>query len=103
MQRFVPEHTANAWLRKDFESGFNASFGGRYVGEQFINNSNTARIGGYTVFSGAVGYDADRWEWSLNAENLFDRDTYLLPGHFSNLVFPGPPVSVSSEIRVRFE
>jgi len=99
--RFVPNHTANLWLRKDFRSGFNASFGGRYVGEQFINDTNTSRLGGYTIFSAAVGYRATRWDWSLNIENLFDRERYFLPGHFSNLVFPGQPISVTSSIRLR--
>jgi TonB-dependent siderophore receptor len=100
--RYVPRHTANAWLRKDWSSGFHAALGARYVGEQFVNDSNTSRIGGFVVFSGAVGYRADRWEWSLNAENLFDRDRYFLPGHFNNIVFPGQPITVTSTIRMRF-
>jgi iron complex outermembrane receptor protein len=102
MPRYVPEHTANAWLRKDFESGFNASIGARYVGSQFANDSNTTRLGGYTLLSGAVGYRTERWEWSMNADNLLDREGYFLPGHFSNLVFPGQPISLSSSIRVRY-
>lgn len=103
LPRYVPKHTANAWLRKDFASGFNASIGMRYIGSQFSNNNNTTRIGGFTVFSGAVGYRAERlWEWSLNAENLFNRKRYFLPGHFSNLVFPGQPINVSTTVRLRF-
>ena len=99
--RYVPRHTANAWLRKDWSSGFHAAIGGRYVGGQFVNDSNTSRLGDYTVFSGAVGFRKPRWEWSLNAENLFDRDRYFLPGHFNNLVFPGQPINVTSTIRVK--
>ena len=103
LPRYVPKHTANVWLRKDWASGFNASIGTRYVGPQFANTNNTTRIGGFTVFSGAVGYRAERlWEWSLNAENLFNRERYFLPGHFSNQVFPGQPINVSSTIRLRF-
>ena len=101
--RYVPNHTANGWLRKDFESGFNAGVGARYVGSQYANNANTTRIGGYTLVSGAVGYRADGWEWSMNAENLLNRERYFLPGHFSNQVFPGQPISLSSTIRVRFD
>jgi len=103
MPRFVPKHTANAWLRKDWRSGFNASLGARYVGPQFSNNANTVRIGGFTIFSGAVGYRSESWEWSLNAENLFNRERYFLPGHFNNLVFPGPPINVTTSMRVRFD
>lgn len=100
--RYVPRHTANAWVRKDWDSGFNASIGTRYIGAQFADNLNTSRLGGYSVFAGAVGYRAERWEWSLNAENLFDRDRYFIPAHFSNQVFPGQPISVTSTIRLRF-
>ena len=102
LPRFVPNHTANVWLRKDWASGFNASIGFRYVGSQFANDKNTTRIGGYTIFSGAVGYRTDRWDWSMNAENLFNRERYFLTGHFSNLVFPGQPINVFTTVRLRF-
>jgi hypothetical protein len=36
----VPKHLTNLWVRKDFSSGFNAAFGIRHVGEQFVNDSN---------------------------------------------------------------
>jgi iron complex outermembrane receptor protein len=100
--RFVPTNLVNLWLRKDFRGGFNAAFGVRFVGEQFVNNGNTVHLDDYSIFSGAVGYRRDRWEWTLNAENLFDNDDYFLPGHFSNNVFPGQPINVSSTIRFRF-
>ena len=32
-----------------------------------------------------MGYRTDRWEWTLNAENLFNKTDYFLPGHFSNM------------------
>jgi iron complex outermembrane receptor protein len=100
--RFVPKHLTNLWVRKDFSSGLNAAFGIRHVGEQFVNDSNSVSLDSYTIFSGAVGYRTNRWEWTLNAENLFNNDDYFLPGHFSNLVFPGQPINVSSTIRFRF-
>ena len=100
--RFVPKHLTNLWVRKDFSSGFNAGFGIRYVGEQFVNDSNSVSLDPYTIFSGAIGYRTNRWDWMLNAENLFNNDDYFLPGHFSNLVFPGQPINVSSTIRFRF-
>jgi iron complex outermembrane receptor protein len=100
--RFVPKHLTNLWVRKDFSSGFNAAFGLRHVGEQFVTDSNSVTLDAYTIFSGAIGYRTSRWEWSLNAENLFNEDDYFLPGHFSNLAFPGQPINVSSTIRFRF-
>ena len=92
----------NAWLRKEWASGFSAALGTRYVGPQFANNGNTVRIGGYNTLSGAVSLRRERWEWSLNADNLFNRQRYFLPGQFDNLVFPGAPINVSSTIRLRF-
>jgi outer membrane receptor protein involved in Fe transport len=100
--RFVPRHTANAWLRKEWRSGFGASLGARYVGKQFVNDSNATRIGGYTTLSAAVNYRRERWEWALNVENLFNRERYFLPGHFANLIFPGAPINASSSLRWRF-
>jgi outer membrane receptor protein involved in Fe transport len=98
----VPANNLNLWLRKDWASGFNAGFGARYLSQQFVDDDNTAEIDGYTIFSGAVGYRTNRWEWTLNAENLFDKDDYFLPGHFSNLVFPGQPINVTSTIRLKY-
>ena len=67
-----------------------------------MNDSNTVHLDAYTIFSGAIGYRTNRWEWSLNAENLFNNDDYFLPGHFSNNVFPGQPINVSTTIRFKF-
>jgi iron complex outermembrane receptor protein len=100
--RYVPKHTANAWLHKEWSAGFSASLGTRYVGPQFVANNNSYRLGGYNTLSGAVGLRRERWEWSLNADNLFNRGRYFIPGHFDNIVFPGAPINVSSSIRLRF-
>jgi TonB-dependent siderophore receptor len=100
--RFAPEHTVNAWVRKDWRSGVNAAFGARFAGEQFANSSNTRLLDSYTVFSGAVGYRTREWDWQVHAENLFGNDDYFLPGHFSNIVFPGPPINVTTTIRLRY-
>jgi hypothetical protein len=92
----------NAWVRKDWRSGVNAAFGARFAGEQFANSSNTRLLDSYTVFSGAVGYRTREWDWQVHAENLFGNDDYFLPGHFSNIVFPGPPINVTTTIRLRY-
>jgi iron complex outermembrane recepter protein len=101
--RFIPENNLNLWLRKDWRSGLNAAFGIRYLGEQFVDDENTEKLDSYALFSAAVGFRTNRWEWSLNLENLFDKDDYFLPGHFSNLVFPGQPINVTSTIRLRLD
>lgn len=100
--RFAPTNTVNAWLRKEFPRGFNAAFGARHVGSQFANNGNTLTVGEYTIFSGAVGFRTNRWDWTVNAENLFNNDDYFLPGHFGNLGFPGQPINVTTTVRLRW-
>jgi iron complex outermembrane receptor protein len=100
--RFVPKHTANVWLRTDWASGVNAAFGLRYVGDQFGNNSNSVKLDAYATAAAAVGYSARRWDWTVNIDNLFNKEDYFLPGHFSNIVFPGPPVSATTTLRLRY-
>jgi len=102
MPRFVPRHTANVWVRKDWASGFNVAGGGRRVGEQFANDANTLRLDGYATVAAAVGFRTARWEWQVNAENLFNKEDYVLPGHFSNLVFPGAPINVMTTFRLKY-
>ncbi len=102
MPRYVPRHSANIWLRKDWNSGVNAAIGARSLGQQFADNENEVRIGGYTIVSGSLGYRTDRWDWSVNADNLFNRERYFLPGHFSNQVFPGQPINVTTTVRLKF-
>ena len=79
------------------------SIGTRYVGPQFANNNNTRSIGGYNVLSGAVGYRARTWEWTVNADNLLNRGRYFLPAQLDNVVFPGQPITVSTSFRWRFD
>lgn len=100
--RYVQKHATNAWLRKDWESGVFVSAGMRYLGPQFANNSNTIRLGGFTVFSGAAGYRQRNWEWALNADNLSDRARYFTGSDFAGVVYPGPPLAAYATVRLRF-
>jgi len=101
--RFVPKHNVNLWLRKDLPGGFNAGFGLRYLSSQFGDNNNTQRLDDYTIFSGAIGYRTPGWDWTVNAENLFNNDDYFLPGHFGNNAFPGQPINVTTTFRLKWK
>jgi outer membrane receptor protein involved in Fe transport len=101
LPRYVPRHTTNAWLRRDWRSGVHAAFGVRYLGDQFADSDNTMRLDGYAIVSAAAGFRTERWDWSVNADNLFNKDDYFLPGHFSNQVFPGPPITVTTTVRLK--
>ena len=75
----------------------------RYLGPMFTNNANTIRLGGWSTFSGAVGYRRGAMEYMLNAENLFNRQRYFMGSDYQNQVYPGPPINVFATIRFRFE
>ena len=102
LPRFAQKQALNVWINKSWVSGLNASLGMRYVGPMFTNNANTVRLGGWSTFNGSVGLRRDTWEWSLNAENLFNRERYFTPSDYSNQVYPGAPINVFTTIRLRF-
>ncbi len=104
LPRFTQKHAANAWITKNWARGFTSSIGARYLGPMFTNNSNTIRMGGWTTFAGSVGYRRSRWEWSVNAENLFNRQRYFQWGSdYSDQVYPGTPINVFTTIRMNFK
>src|SRR5262249_43954647 len=102
LPRFAQKQALNIWLNKSWTSGVNASIGSRYVGPMFTDDANTIFLGGWTTFSGAFGYRRDAWEWSVNAENLFNRQRYFLPSDYTNQVYPGAPINVFATVRYHF-
>jgi hypothetical protein len=38
----------------------------------------------------------------VNIDNLFNKDDYFLPGHFSGIVLPGAPLSATTTLRLRY-
>ena len=101
--QYTPAHTVNGWLTKSWKSGLTASLGGHYQGNMFTDNSDVLRLGGWTTFGGAVSYRRSRWEYSVNAENLFNRQRYFQGSDYSDQVYPGAPINVFATIRFRFE
>jgi outer membrane receptor protein involved in Fe transport len=101
--RFVPLHTANLWLTKQWKSGITTSIGSQTVGSVYADNADTIRLGGWTTFRGAVGYTRPRWEFNLNAENLFNRQRYFTGADYSDQVYPGSPINVFATVRLRFK
>ncbi|MEQ1885813.1 MAG: TonB-dependent receptor [Bryobacteraceae bacterium] len=101
--RFTQMHSLNVWTTKSWRSGFTASVGMRYLGPMFTNNENSVRLGGWTVFGGAVSYRKEFWELALNAENLLNRQRYFTGSDYSNQIYPGAPVNVFATLRFRFK
>ncbi len=100
--QYSPAHTANAWLTKSWKSGFTASLGAHYQGSMFTDNEDDLRLGGWTTFGGAVGYRRARWDFAVNAENVFNRNRYFLGSDYSDQVYPGTPINVFATARYRF-
>lgn len=84
---FTPEHLANAWLSRHYDSGLGFGFGGRYVGEQFIAEDNLFTIDDYFTFDASIFYRFDRWRLSLFLENLTGEE-YLTRGFGAASVIP---------------
>lgn len=55
------------------EEGLQANAVVRYVGERFLNKSNTARAKAYTTVDASVGYAQRDWSLMLRGQNLTDR------------------------------
>jgi len=102
LPRFTQKQALNVWLHKNWTSGFTAAIGTRYLGPMFTNNANTILLGGWTTFTGAVGYRQKTWEFHLNAENLLNRERYFLGSDYSNQIYPGAPINVFASVRYRF-
>ncbi|WP_157956586.1 TonB-dependent siderophore receptor [Dyella sp. C11] len=73
----VPTNMANVWLDKSFQQGvlrgFGVAGGVRYVASFYGDLENTLRVPAVTLFDAAIRYDVQRWRFSLNAQNLFDK------------------------------
>jgi iron complex outermembrane recepter protein len=98
---YTPSHTANAWLTRDWKSGFEASLGAQYRSAMYTDYYDDVRLGGWTTFSGAIRYRHKRMEYGVNAENLFNRHRYFLGSDYSDQVYPGSPINVFATIRYR--
>ena len=101
--KYSPAHTGNVWLTKGWKSGFTASVGMQYRSGMYTEDDDSYRLGGWTVFSGAVSYKRKNWEYSVNAENLFNRQRYFFGADYEDLVYPGAPINVFATIRYRFQ
>jgi len=73
----VPEHMASFWANYAFKTGSlnGLSFGAgvRYVGSTPGNLINTLFVPSYTLVDAAIRYDYKKFQFAINANNIFDR------------------------------
>lgn len=100
----VPRHSASLWLdntRPDKQAG-GWSFGGgvRYIGSRY-DSSNAYKQPDVLVADAMVRYDADKWRYQLNVQNLFDKQ-YVVSSYrsyyYDNL-HPGRTVRLTASCR----
>ena len=85
---------------------WNAGISGRYLGERYLDASNTAKLPSATVFNANIGFDLQSLSprlkgvgASLVVSNLTDR-RYLAGVDGSNSAFIGAPRTVGFSVRV---
>ena len=98
---FAPEHLANAWLSKTFDSGLGIGAGLRHVGSQFISEENGFSIDAYTTVQAAVSYDHHDWRLHFTAYNLTNTE-YLTRAFGDFAVTPAEPLSLVAGFDLRF-
>jgi iron complex outermembrane receptor protein len=89
---FAPRHLASLWTLKQLAGGLGVGAGARFVGSQFIAEDNAFAVGSYWLLDATVSYRRDRWRWSLNLQNLTDRE-YQTRGFGATSVVPGRPLA----------
>lgn len=97
---FAPEHLANLWVSRRFESGFGAGIGGRYLSEQFIAENNAFELADTYTLDAALFYDLGEWSLGLHFENLTDEE-YFTRGFGSTSVIPAAGLAVRGNVAYR--
>jgi iron complex outermembrane recepter protein len=94
----VPEQTASLWADYTIQGGAlnGLGFGGgvRYLGSTFGDEANTLKVPDVTLFDAVIHYDWNRFQFAVNAQNVFDNE-YIA----SAFVRTGSPFAVAGQER----
>lgn len=69
------------------ERGVNATVVARYVGPRYLDEENTAEVGGYTTLDANLGYRWERTRVTLEGTNLTDRHPPVTASEFGSQSF----------------
>ena len=67
--------------------GLNATAVVRYVGSRYLDEENTAPVGGYTTLDATLGYTAGRYQITLEGNNLTNRRPPVTSSEFGSESF----------------
>ncbi len=82
-----PRVLASAGLLYTPGSGIGATVVGRYVGRRFLDEENTARVGGYTTLDATLSYGIDKYQLTLEGSNLTNRRPPVSASEFGSESF----------------
>ncbi len=82
-----PHWLAAAGLLYTPRSGLTATAVARYVGPRYLDEENTARVGGYTTLDATVGWAWDRWRVGAEGTNLTNQRPPVTSSEFGSESF----------------
>jgi iron complex outermembrane receptor protein len=69
------------------DRGLSATVVARYVGRRFLDEENTAPVGGYTTLDANIGYRFDRYQLTLEGSNLTNQRPPVTSSEFGSQSF----------------
>jgi outer membrane receptor protein involved in Fe transport len=69
------------------DQGFNATLVVNYVGRRYLDEENTAPVGGYTTLAATLGYKFDKYQLSLEGTNLTNQRPPVSASEFGSSSF----------------
>ncbi len=72
---WVPEHVADFWVSKRFDTGLSLAGGARYVSERFVDEDNVVEMDAYVTLDATIAYTrGGAWTARAHLKNLTDED-----------------------------
>jgi iron complex outermembrane receptor protein len=82
-----PHHLASAGLLYEPREGFNATLVATYVGRRYLDEENTAPVGGYMKLDATLGYRLGHYLLSLEGNNLTNQRPPVSASEFGSESF----------------
>jgi iron complex outermembrane receptor protein len=82
-----PHHLASAGILYTPRLGFNSTLVVSYVGRRFLDEENTAPVGGYTKLDATLGYAFGHYQLSLEGTNLTNQRPPVSASEFGSESF----------------
>lgn len=93
---FAPQNMANCWghyrFHKGLLKGLGIGIGGRYVGENYSDESNEYVLPAYALLNSALSYSYKHWSVSIKLNNITN-EQYFADAILNNQFFPGAPLN----------